>query len=332
MTNHIPLSVLDHVNLSEGQTRPEAIAQALEAARLVDKLGFKRIWYSEHHNMDPMLSVSNPILIAQAAMVTENIRVGSGGLQLPNYAPLQIAEMFGTLAQSFPGRIDLGLGRASGADARTAQLLRRSNSDPQSFANTIMDLTGWFSAEGTAYSTPVSSIVGTGANIPILVLGSSETGASIAGQLGLPFAVGSHFSPNNNKEKIHLYRSTFTSTALTAQIDEPYAIAAIHVLVAPTDDEAHRLWTTTEQFMAQAQTGRHSALRPPVDPSTISSQDRAFVETIARVRAVGSPQTVKQKLQEFVRHSGADELIVVTYAYDPAHRKRSMEMLADLWF
>lgn len=333
MTKHVPLSVLDHVSISEGQTKSEAIQQSLETAQLLDKLGFKRLWFGEHHNMMYLASTGNSVLLAMAAQVTERIRIGSGGLMLPNNSPLQVAENFGTLAQLFPDRIDLGLGRAPGTDAQTAQLLSRSGSDPQSFANSIYDLTGWFSEEGLAYSVPVTSNVGTGTNVPMWVLGSSMNGASIAGQLGLPYSVGSHFAPDDYREKIDLYRSAFKSTGPTAQIEEPYAMAGINVLVAPTDEEAQRLWTTTQQFLMDAQTGRQRLLQPPVDPEELGTeQERAFMESMFANKAVGSPETVRKKLEEFTERSGADELIVVTYAYDSENRKRSMKLLAELWF
>lgn len=333
MAEHVPLSVLDHVSVSDGQTQREAIEQAMEGAQLLDRLGFNRLWFGEHHNMNSLASAANTILIAQAANMTERIRVGSGGIMLPNYSALQVAEAFGTLAQLFPGRIDLGLGRAPGTDRQTAQLLIRSGADPQSIANAILDLTGWFGEEGLAHSAPVTSNVGTGTNVPLWVLGSSVNGASIAGQLGLPFAVASHFAPENYRDKIDLYRSTFTSTGPTAQIDAPYAMAGINVLVAPTDEEAQRLWTTTQQFLADAQTGQERLLQPPVEPDEIgTAQDRALIESMFKNKAVGSPDTVRQELEQFTERSGADELIVVTYAYDPEDRRRSMELLADLWF
>lgn len=334
MTKHVPLSVLELVSVSEGQTIKEALEQSLEAAQLIDKLGFKRLWFAEHHNTVNLASMATAILIGQAAKVTERIRVGSGGIMLPNHAPLQVAENFGTLAQLFPDRIDLGLGRAPGTDAQTSQLLTRSGADPQSFANSIYDLIGWFSDEGMAHTAPVTSNVGTGTNIPIWVLGSSMNGASIAGQLGLPFSVASHFTPDHYREKIDLYRSTFKSTAPTAQIKEPYAMAGINVVVAETDEKAEKIWTTTQQFLGDLQTrGRSRLLQPPVDPEALGTeQDRARMEAMFSLKAVGSPETVRKRLEEFVEDSGADELIVVTYAYDPEDRKRSMELLADLWF
>ncbi|WP_085994258.1 LLM class flavin-dependent oxidoreductase [Oceanobacillus senegalensis] len=333
MTKHIPLNVLDLVSISEGQTIREAIEQSLEAAQLLDKLGFKRLWYAEHHNTKSLASMATSNLIGLAAKMTERIRVGSGGIMLPNHSPLQVAESFGALAQLFPDRIDLGLGRAPGTDAQAAQLLTRSGSDPQSFANSIFNLMGWFSDEGVAHSVPVTSNVGTGTNVPIWVLGSSMNGASIAGQLGLPYSIATHFTPDNYREKIDIYRSAFKTTAPTAQIEEPYVMAGINVLVAPTDEEAERLWTTTQQYLLDIQTGKQRLLQPPVDPEELGTeQERAMIESMFSIKAVGSPETVRKKLEEFTERTGADELIVVTYTYDPEDRKRSMKMLADLWF
>lgn len=333
MTKHIPLSVLDLVGIAEGQTPGEAIEDALETATLLDKLGFNRLWFAEHHNTRNLASMATSTLMALAAQRTENIRVGSGGIMLPNHSPLQVAESFGTLAQLFPDRIDLGLGRAPGTDGQTAQLLTRSGSDPQTFANNIYDLTGWFSDEGLGHSVPVTSNVGAGTNIPIWVLGSSENGASIAGQLGLPYSLASHFAPDDYREKIDLYRSTFKTTAPTAQIEAPYAMAGINVLVAPTDEEAERLWTTTQQMLLDMQTGNQRLMQAPVDPEGLgTAAERARIEAMFSIKAVGSPETVRRQLEEFAETSGADELIVVTYTFNPEDRKQSMELLAELWF
>lgn len=333
MTKHIPLSVLDLVGIAEGQTPGEAIEDALETATLLDKLGFNRLWFAEHHNTRNLASMATSTLMALAAQRTENIRVGSGGIMLPNHSPLQVAESFGTLAQLFPDRIDLGLGRAPGTDGQTAQLLTRSGSDPQTFANNIYDLTGWFSDEGLGHSVPVTSNVGVGTNIPIWVLGSSENGASIAGQLGLPYSLASHFAPDDYREKIDLYRSTFKTTAPTAQIEAPYAMAGINVLVAPTDEEAERLWTTTQQMLLDMQTGNQRLMQAPVDPEELgTAAERARIEAMFSIKAVGSPETVRRQLEEFAETSGADELIVVTYTFNPEDRKQSMELLAELWF
>lgn len=333
MTNNIPLNVLELVGISEGQTIKEALEISLESAKQLDELGFKRLWFAEHHNTKTLASMATSNLIGLAAQMTKKIRVGSGGIMLPNHSPLQVAESFGTMAQLFSDRIDLGLGRAPGTDGQTAQLITRSSSDAQTFANSIYDLTGWFSGEGLGYSVPVTSNVGTGTNVPIWVLGSTENGASIAGQLGLPFSIATHFAPDNYRETIAQYRSTFTSTAPTAQIKEPYVMAGINVVVAPTDAEAEKIWTTTQQFALDMQTGKQRLLQPPVDPGQLGTEEeRAMMESMFSLKAVGSPETVRKTLEEFTDGSGIDELIVVTYAYDPEDRKRSMEMLADLWF
>lgn len=333
MTKRIPLNVLDLVSVSEGQTKKEALEEAVTSAKMLDELGYKRLWFAEHHNTINLASMATSHLILLAAQATKRIRVGSGGIMLPNHSPLQVAENFGTIAQLHPGRIDLGLGRAPGTDGQTAQLLTRSGSDPQSFASSIYDLMGWFSEEGKGHSVPVTSNVGTGTNIPIWVLGSSMNGASIAAQLGLPYSIATHFAADNYREKIDLYRSNFKTTAPTAQIEEPYVMAGINVLVAPTDEEAERLWTTTQQMLMDMPTGRQRLIQPPIDPEALgNAEERAAIDSMFSLKAVGSPETVKQKLEEFAESSGADELIVVTYTHDPEDRRRSMKMLADLWF
>lgn len=334
MTKNIPLNVLDLVSVSEGKTASDAIAASMKTAQLADKLGYKRMWFAEHHNGTYMASMATSILITRAAALTDQIRVGSGGIMLPNHAPLQVAEDFGTLARMFPNRIDLGLGRAPGTDGLTAQLLSRSGVDPQSFASSIYDLIGWFSDEGQAHSiSGVTSGVGTGTKVPMWVLGSSTNGASIAGQLGLPFSLASHFSPDDLEQKLDIYRSTFNSAAPTALIDKPYSMAGINVVVAPTDEEAQSIWTTTQRMILDVRTGAPRPLQPPVAPEKMGSeQERAFAESMLNVKAVGSPETVRNALEDFTERSGVDELIVMTYAYDPTDKFRSMELLADLWF
>lgn len=333
MTKHIPLNVLELVGISENQTIREAIEASLDNAELIDKLGFKRLWFAEHHNTKNLASAATSQLIAMAAARTKNIRVGSGGIMLPNHSPLQVAENFGTIAQLYPDRIDLGLGRAPGTDQRTSQLITRTSSDAQNFANSIYDLIGWFSEEGLGHSVPVTSTVGTGTNIPIWVLGSSMNGASIAGQLGLPYSIATHFTPDDYKQKIDMYRSAFTTDSPTSQIDEPYVMAGINVVVAPSDEEAEKIWTTTTQMMVDMQTGQQRKLQPPVDPEQLGTEDqRKMMDAMFSLKAVGSPETVRKKLEEFTEETGADELIIVTYTYDPEKRKQSMELLADLWF
>lgn len=333
MTKHIPLNVLDLVSVSEGSTIRDAIDASMETAQLVDRLGYKRLWFAEHHNSPHLAAMATPILINRAAEMTNRIRVGSGGIMLPNHAPLRVAEEFGTLAQIFPDRIDLGLGRAPGTDGRTAQLLTRSSPEAQDFANSIYDLIGWFSDEGESHRIPgVTSGVGTGTKVPLWVLGSSVNGASIAGQLGLPFSLATHFMPDDFEKKLELYRESFSAEAPTALIDKPYTMAGINVVVAPTDEEAMRIWTTTQRMFADIRSGESKPLQAPIDPEELGAQEQAVAASALNIKAVGSPETVRQELDEFVEKSGVDELIVVTYTHNPQDKLRSMELLADLWF
>lgn len=327
----VPLSILDLVTVSEGSTAREAIAASMRSARLADRLGYNRLWFAEHHNSPNLAASATALLISHAATVTERIRVGAGGVMLPNHSPLMVAEQYGTLANMHGERIDLGLGRAPGTDAMTARSLARSSAEPQAFAQNIYDLQGWFSDSGTSYSEPIHSAVSAGMDIPIWVLGSTVNGASIAGQLGLPFSVASHFSPDQTEAAIEVYREAFTTEAPTAQIDAPYVMAGINVMVAETDEEADRQFTVLEQMFMNALRGMFRKLEPPVDPQELAKQGGGN-HSMLRVKAVGAPQTVKDKLQEFVERTGVDELITVTYAFDPTVRDRSLELLAEVWF
>ncbi|MEU6130212.1 LLM class flavin-dependent oxidoreductase [Saccharopolyspora sp. NPDC047091] len=329
---HVPLDVLDLVSVSEGSTIADAIASSMAAAELADELGYRRVWYAEHHNTPYLGATATALLIAQAADRTERIRVGSGGIMLPNHAPLQVAESFGTLAQLHPGRIDLGLGRAPGTDQITAQLLSRSGADAQSFANSIYDLTGWFGDEGRAHSAPVTAGPATGTHVPLWVLGSTVNGASIAGQLGLPFAVASHFAPADLDEIVEVYRSAFSTEAPTAQLTEPHLMVGVNVVVAPSDEEAARLWTTVQRMFVNVRSGNRRALEAPVDPGAVDERERHFADAMLGINAVGSPETAVRRLEELVARTGADELITVTYCHDPADRLRSLKLLADAWF
>ncbi len=327
----MPLSILDLVAIPEGSTARDAIAASMESARVADRLGYRRLWFAEHHNTPNLAASATALLISQAASVTERIRVGSGGVMLPNHAPLTVAENYGTLANIHGDRIDLGLGRAPGTDMMTAQALSRSSAEPQAFAQSIYDLQGWFSAEGRAHSSPIVSAVSAGTEVPIWVLGSTVNGAAIAAQLGLPFSVASHFAPDQLDAAIRTYREMFSTEAPTAQIDEPYVMAGINVLVADTDEEAQHQFTVLEQMFLDIQTNRRRKIQPPVDPATLAAQGGGN-QPMLRIKAVGAPDTVRTQLEEFIGRTGADELITVTYAYDPAVRNRSLELLAKTWF
>ncbi len=327
----VPLSILDLVSISEGSTARDAIAASMNSARLADEWGYHRLWFAEHHNTPNLAASSTSLLIAQAAEHTENIRVGSGGVMLPNHAPLMVAEQYGTLANMYGDRIDLGLGRAPGTDMMTAQALSRSSAEPQQFAQHIYDLQGWFGTEGTAHTMPIVSAVSTGTNVPIWVLGSTVNGASIAGQLGLPFSVASHFAPEQLDQAIQVYRDAFDAAAPTAQLDAPYVMAGINVFVADTDEAAQREFTVVEQMFQDIQTGQRRLIQPPLTPEQFSARGPSD-HSMLRIKAVGAPATVHEQLDASAQRTGADELITVTYAYDPAARDRSYELLADTWF
>ena len=324
----IPLSILDLVSIPEGSTARDGIAASMKSAKLADELGYHRLWFAEHHNTPNLASKATSLLVSQAAGVTEKIRVGSGGVMLPNHAPLMVAEQYGTLANIHGDRIDLGLGRAPGTDGMTAQALSRSSAEPQAFAQHIYDLQGWFGESGTAHSTPIFSSVSQGMEVPIWVLGSTVNGASIAGQLGLPFSLASHFAPDQIDDALRVYRETFSTEAPTARLEKPQVMAGINVMVADTDEEARRQFTTLQQMFLDIRSGRQRKIQPPVDPSQFAGTSPAMLQ----ISAVGSPDTVKAQLEEFAERTGADELITVTYAHDPAVRDRSIELLADLWF
>ena len=326
----VPLNILDLVSISEGSTARDAIAASMDAARLADELGYHRLWFAEHHNTVNLASSATALLVGQAASVTDRIRVGSGGVMLPNHAPLMVAEQYGTLANMHGDRIDLGLGRAPGTDGMTAQALSRSSAEPQAFAESIYDLQGWFSDAGSSHSMPIVSAVSAGTQVPIWVLGSTINGAAIAGQLGLPFSLASHFAPDQIDQAIRVYRDSFSTEMPTAQIDKPYIMAGINVLVADTDAEAQREFTVIQQMFADLQTGQRRKIQPPVDPATLTGNGGA--QSMLQIQAVGSPETATAQLEEFAERTGADELITVTYAFDPKVRERSLQLLAEAWF
>jgi luciferase family oxidoreductase group 1 len=331
MARHVPINLLDLVSVSEGQTMDDAVAASMQAAQLADGLGYRRVWYAEHHNTTHLGASATALLIARAASLTSRIRVGSGGVMLPNHAPLIVAEQFGTLVHFFGDRIDLGLGRAPGTDPLTAQMLARSGADPQSFANSVYDLTGWFGSDGRANSAPTVSGVSAGTGVPIWVLGSTVNGASIAGQLGLPFCFASHFAPAQLHEALQVYRSMFDPNAPTAQLDAPYVMAGVNVVVADTDAEAARLWTTVQQMFLDVRSGNRRPLQPPVTTEMIGAGETELAESMLSIKAVGSPDTARQALEDFADATDVDEVITVSYTHDPDDRMRSIELLAKNW-
>lgn len=331
---HVPLSILDLVPMSEGMTMRDAIAASMRSARTADETGFARYWFAEHHNTHNLASSSTALLIDRAASATERIRVGSGGIMLPNHASLRVAEDFGTLIQFHGDRIDLGLGRAPGTDPVTAQFLARTSAEPSAFMNAVEEIELW-SQDAPPEGLRVAADVATGTNIPIWVLGSTTHGAELAAQLGLPFSVASHFAPQQHLQALDLYRRRFDAQAVTARIDAPHTMVGVNVVVADTDEEAQRLWTTQLQMFAGVVTGQRRPIQPPCSPEELrerlSPAVLAQAETALSVRAVGSPATVVAQLEQIVRSTRADELILTAYAFDPDVRVRGLRLLAEAW-
>lgn len=328
---HVPLSILDLVPLSEGQDAKEAIDVSMATAQAADRLGFERYWYAEHHNTESLASSATSLLIDRAASLTERIRVGSGGIMLPNHSPLTVIEQFGTLVQFHGDRIDLGLGRAPGTDQITAQLLARTSAEPAAFTAAVEQMRDWSRAEPTG-SLPISAGVAQGTEVPMWILGSTPNGARLAGQLGMPFSVASHFAPFQYLRALEVYRESFTASGEAAQIESPRTMVGVNLLVAETDEEARRQFTTLQQMFLGIVTGQRQKIQPPrpieeIAPDHLVSQ----VEQTLSIRAVGSPSTVVSELEAIVAATGADELILTAYYFDPADRLKGLEMLADAW-
>lgn len=331
---HVPLSILDLVPLSEGMTMRGAIAASMDTARAADRLGYERYWFAEHHNTHNLASSATALLIDRAASLTERIRVGSGGIMLPNHAPLRVVEDFGTLIQFHGDRIDLGLGRAPGTDPVTAQFLARTSAEPAAFLQAVEQMRLWSSA-APPQGLRVAADVAEGTEIPMWVLGSTTNGADLAAQLGLPFAVASHFAPFQYLQAIDRYRRTFQADAATAQIAEPRTMVAVNLTIGDTDEQAQLQFSTLLQMFAGVATGARQPIQPPRTEAELAQRIpeavRAKADQMLSVRAVGSPATVVAQLEDIVRATHADELILSLYAFDPADRVRALELLADAW-
>ncbi|MYZ08990.1 MsnO8 family LLM class oxidoreductase [Streptomyces sp. SID2999] len=331
-TPRVPLSILDLVPVASGTDTTTALNQSVELARLADSLGYHRYWYAEHHNVVTFASSATSLLIGRAAEHTERIRLGSGGVMLPNHSPLMVAEYYGTLAEMYGDRIDLGLGRAPGTDPTTAAALRRGAAATDTFVEDVVELHRYLGSRDGGPGS-VKALPGRGTEVPLWMLGSSLDGAAVAAYLGLPYAFASHFAPQLRHQALALYRSRFSTEFSTAEIKRPYAMVGVNVLVAPTDDEARYLFTTAQQMAAGIYTGRRGPLQPPVkDLEAVLGPEAAhFVDDFQQVRAVGSPQTVVAELEAIVADLEADEVIITTYTHDPAHRSRSFALLAEAW-
>lgn len=330
-TPHVPLSLLDLVPIAEGQSTKEAIDASMAGAQAADRLGYHRYWFAEHHNTEALASSATSLLIDRAASLTTRIRVGSGGIMLPNHAPLAVIEQFGTLAQFHGDRIDLGLGRAPGTDQITAGLLARTSAEPHAFIAAVEQMRDW-SREHPTRELPVDAAVARGTEVPMWILGSTTQGARLAAHLGMPFAVASHFAPFQYLQALQAYREAFTTSSPAAQIERPHAMVAVNLLVAETDAEAERQFSTLQQMFLGVITGQRRKIQPPRDlENAVPEQLLAQVDQTLSIRAVGSPASVVEQLERIVRATGADELILTAYHYDPADRLRGLELLAEAW-
>jgi luciferase family oxidoreductase group 1 len=323
----IPFSVLDLSPIAEGSDAAQSFHNTLDLAQHSERWGYNRFWLAEHHGMPGIASAATAVLIGYVAAGTSSIRVGAGGIMLPNHAPLVIAEQFGTLESLFPGRIELGLGRAPGSDQLTARALRRNlASDADEFPQDVVELMDYFSSE---QKQQVVAVPGAGLNVPIWILGSSLFGAQLAAALGLPYAFASHFAPAQMMQAIALYRANFRPSA---QLDKPYVMLGFNVFAADTDEEAIFRASSMQQAFVNLRSGRPSRLPPPVDDywNRIGPQERALLEQVLSASAVGSPETVARGLKAFIDSTGADELMITSQIFEHTARLRSYEITAEV--
>lgn len=320
-------SVLDLAPVPMGSTVSDALRNSLDLAQHAEKLGFHRYWLAEHHNMSGIASAATAVVIGHVAAGTSTIRVGSGGIMLPNHAPLMVAEAFGTLAALHPGRIDLGLGRAPGTDQATMRALRRYMGAVDSFAQDVVELQTWFQPASPDQS--VRAVPGEGQDVPLWLLGSSTYSAQLAAALGLPFAFAAHFAPDQLMDAVTLYRRHFKPSAALAQ---PYLLVCVGVCAAETDAEAKRLSSSTQQQFLALRRGRPGLLPPPVDDITqmASPSELAGLDHTFQYSAIGSPETVRNKIKAVLDLTGADELMAASQIHDHQDRRRSYEILAEV--
>jgi luciferase family oxidoreductase group 1 len=319
----IPFSVLDLAPITEGSTATQAFANTLDLARWTEQLGYKRYWLAEHHNMPGIASAATAVLIGHVAGGTSRIRVGAGGVMLPNHTPLQVAEQFGTLASLYPGRIDLGLGRAPGTDQPTARALRRYYEGAETFPNDVQELLAFF--EPVRPGQVVQAVPGGGVDVPVWLLGSSLFSAQLAAALGLPFAFASHFAPDAMDEALMLYRRDFKPSA---RLSKPYAMLGVNVFAAESDQEAKRLFTTQQQSFTNLRRGRPGLIPPPIDDIEAfwSPIEKHGVEHALACAVVGSAESVREGLAAFIERHRPDELMLTANIFDHAKRKRSFEL------
>jgi luciferase family oxidoreductase group 1 len=328
MQSMIPLSILDLAPIVEGSDAAHSFRNTLDLAQHGERWGYQRFWLAEHHGMPGIASAATAVLIGHVAGGTKHIRVGAGGIMLPNHSPLVIAEQFGTLESLYPGRIDLGLGRAPGSDQTTARALRRNlASDANEFPQDVVELIDYFSDSGRQ---PVRAVPGAGLNVPLWILGSSTFGAQLAAALGLPYAFASHFAPAQMMQAIALYRANFQPSA---QLQKPYVMLGFNVFAADSDEEAHFRATSMQQAFVNLRSGRPSRLQPPRAGylDQLGPAERALLDSVLSCSAIGAPATVAAQLQAFVARTGADELMITSQIFDHAARLRSYQIAAEVW-
>jgi luciferase family oxidoreductase group 1 len=321
----IPFSILDLAPITEGSDAGQAFRNTLDLAQLGERLGYQRYWLAEHHNMPGIASAATAVLIGHVAAGTSTIRVGAGGIMLPNHAPLQVAEAFGTLASLHPGRIDLGLGRAPGTDQPTARALRRYFDSAEAFPQDVLELLGYF--EPAQPGQPVRAVPGAGIEVPVWLLGSSLFSARLAAQLGLPFAFASHFAPDAMDEALALYRRNFVPSA---RLQQPYAMLGINVVAADSDAEARRLFTTQQQSFISLRRGKPGLIPPPIDDIEAywTPAEKLMVERALACAVVGDAAAVKEGIAAFVARHRPDELMLTANIFEHAARRRSFEIAA----
>ena len=323
----IPFSVLDLAPITQDSDAAQSFRNTVDLAQHAERWGYDRYWLAEHHGMPGIASAATSVLIGHVAGKTDRIRVGAGGIMLPNHSPLVIAEQFGTLESLYPGRIDLGLGRAPGSDQLTARALRRNlSSDADEFPRDVVELMDFMSDQSRQ---KVRAVPGTGLKVPVWILGSSLFGAQLAAMLGLPYAFASHFAPGQMMEAIAIYRETFKPSA---QLAKPYVMLGYNVFAADSDGEAAVLATSMQQAFVNLRSGRPTQLPPPVPGfyEQVGPAERALLDSVLACTAIGAPNTVREKMAEFVERTGADELMITSQMHDHQHRRRSYELTAGV--
>ncbi|OLS40414.1 LLM class flavin-dependent oxidoreductase [Bacillus sp. MRMR6] len=324
-TINIPVSVLNLAPIREGQTAKQAIESMVDLAQATEKMGYQRYWIAEHHNTPTLVSSATSLLIQHTLEHTDTIRVGSGGIMLPNHSPLVVAEQFGTMATIYPNRVELGLGRAPGTDMMTANALRRSKNDSvYTFPNDVQALLTYFGSENQ--QSYVKAYPGVGTNVPIYILGSSTDSAHLAAKLGLPYVFASHFAPRFMAEAISIYRREFQPSEY---LEQPYMMVCLNVIAAETDEEAEKLSTTMKQFFLNVVRGSQNKLKPPVDTmdGIWSPAEAEMAESMSSVTLLGNKDSIRQQLTDFQEQFDVDEFMAVSYIYDQDKQKRSYEIL-----